>query len=153
MQARDYRCRPGGAQPQDAAAADRGAAQAGARVRAAGLPLVLQQCLCLPCAGLQPARRRQQAPPPARNLRAAPAQVEAAIEREVAVARELLAAKKRERALLALKKKRLHEAQLDKIDAWLLNVEGMVGARACRATVLCVAVGPLRSVWRQQWRS
>lgn len=53
-------------------------------------------------------------------------QVEAAIEREVAVARELVAAKKKERALLALKKKRLHENQLDQIDAWLLNVESMV---------------------------
>lgn len=52
--------------------------------------------------------------------------VEAAVEQEVAVARELLAAKKRGRALLALKRKRLHETQLDQIDAWLVNVESML---------------------------
>jgi hypothetical protein len=39
------------------------------------------------------------------------------------VAKELIAAKKRERALLALKKKRLREGQLEQIDAYLLNVE------------------------------
>ncbi|CAK0786879.1 hypothetical protein CVIRNUC_010093 [Coccomyxa viridis] len=45
------------------------------------------------------------------------------IARELAIARELLAAKKRERALLALKKKRLREGQLERIDKYLLNVE------------------------------
>ena len=44
------------------------------------------------------------------------------------MARELVAAKKKERALLALKKKKLHEGQLEQIDAWLLNVESMVSA-------------------------
>lgn len=52
--------------------------------------------------------------------------VEAAIERELAVARELVAAKRKERALLALKKKKLHESQLEQIDAWLLSVESML---------------------------
>ena len=50
-------------------------------------------------------------------------QLEDLIARELAIARELLAAKKRERALLALKKKRLREGQLEQIDAYLLNVE------------------------------
>lgn len=45
------------------------------------------------------------------------------IARELAIARELLAAKRRERALLALKKKKLREGQLEQIDAYLLNVE------------------------------
>ena len=49
--------------------------------------------------------------------------MEGLIAREIAVAKELIAAKKRERALLALKKKRLREGQLEKIDAYLLNVE------------------------------
>ena len=39
------------------------------------------------------------------------------------MAKELIAAKKRERALLALRKKRLREGQLEQIDAYLLNVE------------------------------
>ncbi len=50
-------------------------------------------------------------------------QLEDLIARELAIARELLAAKKRERALLALKKKRLREGQLERIDKYLLNVE------------------------------
>ena len=50
-------------------------------------------------------------------------QIEGLIAREVAVAKELIAAKKRERALLALRKKRVREGQLEQIDAYLLNVE------------------------------
>lgn len=45
------------------------------------------------------------------------------IAKELAIARELIAAKRRERALLALKKKKLREGQLEQIDAYLLNVE------------------------------
>lgn len=50
-------------------------------------------------------------------------QIDKAILREVAVAKELIAAKRKERALLALKKKKLHEQQLDRVDAFLLNIE------------------------------
>ena len=50
-------------------------------------------------------------------------QIEGLLAREIAVAKELIAAKKRERALLALRKKRLREGQLEQIDAYLLNVE------------------------------
>ena len=50
-------------------------------------------------------------------------QVEGLIAREIELARELLAAKRRERALLALRKKKLREGQLEQIDAYLLNVE------------------------------
>ncbi len=49
--------------------------------------------------------------------------MEGLIAREIELAKELLAAKKRERALLALRKKRLREGQLEQIDAYLLNVE------------------------------
>lgn len=42
------------------------------------------------------------------------------------MARTLIAQKKKERALLALKKKKLSENQLANIQAYLLNVEGMV---------------------------
>lgn len=50
-------------------------------------------------------------------------QIEGLIAREIELAKELLAARKRERALLALRKKKLREGQLDQIDAYLLNVE------------------------------
>lgn len=55
----------------------------------------------------------------------------AQMDREQAVARQLVAAGRRDRAVLALKKRRLQELQLEKLDAWLLSVEGMVGCR-CR---------------------
>lgn len=42
------------------------------------------------------------------------------------VARTLIAQKKKERALLALKKKKLSEKQLQNIQAYLMNVEDMV---------------------------
>eukprot|EP00898_Chlorokybus_atmophyticus_P003739 jgi/Chlat1/4366/Chrsp29S04523 len=53
--------------------------------------------------------------------------VEAVIVREAEVAKQLVAEKKRDRALLALKKKRLQEQMLIKVDAWILNVEEMLG--------------------------
>jgi charged multivesicular body protein 6 len=60
------------------------------------------------------------------------AQVAGLIERETEVARGLLAQNKRDRALLALKKKRLQENRLDQLDAYLLNVEEMVSTvHAC----------------------
>ena len=70
-------------------------------------------------------------------------QLEARIDQNVAVAKELLAAKKRDRALVALKKKKLNENQVKTIQAWLLNVEDMVrepGAAGWQGmlVVLCV---------------
>ena len=58
-------------------------------------------------------------------------QVEDLIARELAIARELIAAKRRERALLALKKKKLREGQLEQIDAYLLNVEQASALQSC----------------------
>lgn len=51
------------------------------------------------------------------------------VERDFSAARALVAMQQRDRALLALKRKRLHEQQLDRLDAWLLNVEGLVSER------------------------
>ena len=51
----------------------------------------------------------------------------AQMDREQEVARQLVAAGRKDRALLALKKRRLQQRQLEKLDAWVLNVEGMVG--------------------------
>ena len=48
------------------------------------------------------------------------------ITREKVIARELVAAGHKDRAVLALKKKRLQETTLVKLDAFLLNVESMV---------------------------
>ena len=50
-------------------------------------------------------------------------QVEGLITREIQRARECIAAKRRERALLHVRTKKLHEQNVDKIDAYLLNVE------------------------------
>jgi charged multivesicular body protein 6 len=55
-------------------------------------------------------------------------QLEKRIEADIIVARTLIAQKKKERALLALKKKKLSENQLQNIQAYLMNVEGMVSA-------------------------
>lgn len=59
--------------------------------------------------------------------------MEGLIAREIEIARELIAAKKRERALLALRKKKLREGQLEQIDAYLLNVEQvlMLMSKSC----------------------
>eukprot|EP00249_Psilotum_nudum_P019182 c27129_g1_i1 orf=570-1382(+) len=50
-------------------------------------------------------------------------QLETVIEREKQVARELIQEKKKDRAILALKKKKMQEELLKQVDAWLLNVE------------------------------
>lgn len=50
-------------------------------------------------------------------------QLEAVIEAEKQAARDLIREKKKDRALLALKKKKVQEELLQKVDAWLLNVE------------------------------
>ena len=48
------------------------------------------------------------------------------IDRESEVARHLVASGRKDRALLALKKRRLHQTTLGQLDAWLLNVESTV---------------------------
>jgi hypothetical protein len=53
-------------------------------------------------------------------------QLEKRIDADIIVARTLIAQKKKERALLALKKKKLSENQLQNIQSYLVNVEGMV---------------------------
>jgi charged multivesicular body protein 6 len=53
-------------------------------------------------------------------------QLEQRIAANIEVARQLVAQQKKERALLALKKKRLSEHQLASIQAYLMNVEDMV---------------------------
>lgn len=49
--------------------------------------------------------------------------VEGAIEREERRAKELVQSKKNKQALLALKKRKLHQQQLEKVCAWVLKVE------------------------------
>ena len=49
----------------------------------------------------------------------------------MAVARQLVAQGAKGRALLALKRRALQEQQLAKLEAWLLNVEEMVGECVC----------------------
>ena len=53
-------------------------------------------------------------------------QVEGNIHRELQIARQLLAQKKRDRALLFLKQKKIREQQIERLDAWLINVEQLV---------------------------
>jgi hypothetical protein len=53
-------------------------------------------------------------------------QIEKRIDQNMVVARELIAQHRNDRALLALKKKKLKEAQLRSINAWLLNLEDVV---------------------------
>ncbi|KMS96759.1 hypothetical protein BVRB_8g200630 [Beta vulgaris subsp. vulgaris] len=50
-------------------------------------------------------------------------QLEAVIEAEKQAARDLIRDKRKDRALLALKKKKVQEELLQKVDAWLINVE------------------------------
>jgi charged multivesicular body protein 6 len=50
-------------------------------------------------------------------------QLETVIEREKEVARELVREKRRDRALIALKKKKVQEDLLKQVDVWLTNIE------------------------------
>ncbi|XP_009590586.1 vacuolar protein sorting-associated protein 20 homolog 1 [Nicotiana tabacum] len=50
-------------------------------------------------------------------------QLDAVIEAEKQAARDLLREKKKDRALLALKKKKVQEELLKQVDVWLINVE------------------------------
>lgn len=52
--------------------------------------------------------------------------MEAVIEAEKQAARDLLREKKKDRALLALKKKKVQEELLKQVDTWLINVEQQV---------------------------
>lgn len=61
-----------------------------------------------------------------KKLTAQRARTDAQVAREGEVIRELLRTHKKERALLALKRKKLQEKQLEHIDAWLLNVESLL---------------------------
>lgn len=54
-------------------------------------------------------------------------QLEVVIEAEKQAAKDLLREKKKDRALLALKKKRVQEDLLKQVDGWLINVEQQVG--------------------------
>jgi charged multivesicular body protein 6 len=53
-------------------------------------------------------------------------QLEARIDRHQEVARALLKEGRKDRALMALKKKKLTENQLSQLSAHILNVEGLV---------------------------
>lgn len=53
-------------------------------------------------------------------------QLEAVIEAEKQAAKDLLREKKKDRALLALKKKKVQEELLKQVDVWLINVEQQV---------------------------
>ena len=55
-------------------------------------------------------------------------QLEAVIEAEKQAARDLIREKKKERALLALKKKRTQEELLKQVDTWVINVEQQVSS-------------------------
>lgn len=53
-------------------------------------------------------------------------QLDAVIEAEKQAARDLIREKKKDRALLTLKKKKAQEELLKQVDAWVINVEQQV---------------------------
>ena len=62
-----------------------------------------------------------------RKLVAERKRIESLISREVEVARQLIGQGNKSRALLCLKKKKVQQGRVDRLDAWLLNVEEMLG--------------------------
>lgn len=64
-------------------------------------------------------------------------QLEAVIEAEKQAAKDLLREKKKDRALLALKKKKVQEDLLKQVDGWLINVEQQVGFSMKFSSSLC----------------
>lgn len=63
-------------------------------------------------------------------------QIFALISRDVDLARELIAQRRRQQALLSLRKKKVHEQRVDTIDAYLMNVEQVQSAVCCRLPLL-----------------
>ena len=59
-------------------------------------------------------------------------QLDAVIDAEKQAAKDLLREKKKERALLALKKKKVQEELLKQVDTWLINVEQQVSSSSVR---------------------
>lgn len=87
--------------------------------------------------------RRQGMHPPATCTPATctlpPLQLQTCITEQVATARQQVAVGQRSQALFTLKRKRLQEYQLGRLDGWILNVEEMVSCFWCwHAPVSCV---------------
>lgn len=62
-------------------------------------------------------------------------QLETVIEAEKQAAKDLIREKRKDRALLALKKKKAQEELLKQVDAWLINVEQQVSGYICRTLI------------------
>lgn len=62
----------------------------------------------------------------ARKLEQQRTRIQGDIDREQQIARELVAQGRKDRALLALKRRKLQEGQAERLDGWLLNVQGML---------------------------
>ncbi|KAI7845086.1 hypothetical protein COHA_001451 [Chlorella ohadii] len=62
----------------------------------------------------------------ARKLEQQRARIQGDIDRERQIAKELIAQGRKDRALLALKRRKLQEGQAERLDGWLLNVQGML---------------------------
>ena len=71
-------------------------------------------------------------------------QLEDLVAKGVQEARKYIQEKRRERALLSLRKNKLYEHNLDKIDAYLLNVEQVILLQECElaelAAVSCLSL-------------
>jgi charged multivesicular body protein 6 len=67
----------------------------------------------------------------ARKLEQQRTRIQGDIDRERQIAKELVAQGRKDRALLALKRRKLQEVQAERLDGWLLNVQGMVRAHCC----------------------